>query len=46
MEGSKTGFVIECKKSWVQQWPQSAHLIREECIAWQKSSWLLEFVEK
>ncbi len=45
MEGSKTGFVIECKKSWIQQWPQSAHLIREECIAWQKSSWQLEFVE-
>jgi exopolyphosphatase/guanosine-5'-triphosphate,3'-diphosphate pyrophosphatase len=45
MEGSKTGFVIECKKSWIQQWPQSVHLLREECIAWQKSSWQLEFLE-
>jgi exopolyphosphatase/guanosine-5'-triphosphate,3'-diphosphate pyrophosphatase len=45
MEGNKTGFVIECKKSWVQQWPQSVHLLREECIAWQKSSWQLEFLE-
>jgi exopolyphosphatase/guanosine-5'-triphosphate,3'-diphosphate pyrophosphatase len=45
MEGNKTGFVIECKKSWIQQWPQSVHLLREECIAWQKSSWQLEFIE-
>ena len=45
MEGSTTGFVIHCKKAWLQQWPQSAHLLREECIAWQKSSWQLEFIE-
>jgi exopolyphosphatase/guanosine-5'-triphosphate,3'-diphosphate pyrophosphatase len=37
--------VIQCKKSWVQQWPQSAHLLREECIAWQKTTWQLELVE-
>ena len=36
-------FVISCKKSWIQQWPQSAHLIQEECDAWQKSNWQLEF---
>jgi exopolyphosphatase / guanosine-5'-triphosphate,3'-diphosphate pyrophosphatase len=45
MEGSNTGFVIHCKKAWLQQWPQSAHLLREECIAWQKSSWQLELIE-
>lgn len=44
-DGSKTGIVIQCKKSWLQQWPQSAHLLREECIAWQKTPWQLEFVE-
>ena len=44
-EDSKTGFVIQCKKTWVQQWPQSAHLLREECIAWQKTPWQLDFVE-
>jgi len=44
-EDSKTGFVIQCKKSWIQQWPQSAHLLREECIAWQKTPWQLDFVE-
>ncbi|NDB45208.1 MAG: exopolyphosphatase, partial [Betaproteobacteria bacterium] len=42
---SKTGFVIQCKKTWLQQWPQSAHLLREECIAWQKTTWQLELIE-
>ena len=45
VEGSATGFVIQCKKSWVQQWPQSAHLLREECIAWQKTTWQIEMLE-
>ena len=44
-DDNKTGFVIQCKKSWIQQWPQSAHLLREECIAWQKTTWQLELVE-
>jgi exopolyphosphatase/guanosine-5'-triphosphate,3'-diphosphate pyrophosphatase len=26
---------------WEQQYPQSAHLLREECIAWQKAPWRL-----
>ena len=45
VEGNTTGFVIQCKKSWIQQWPQSAHLLREESIAWQKTTWQLDFVE-
>jgi exopolyphosphatase/guanosine-5'-triphosphate,3'-diphosphate pyrophosphatase len=32
-------FVIQCKKSWTQQWPQSAHLLQEECDAWLKTNW-------
>ena len=44
-DDNKTGFLIQCKKSWIQQWPQSAHLLREECIAWQKTTWQLELVE-
>jgi exopolyphosphatase/guanosine-5'-triphosphate,3'-diphosphate pyrophosphatase len=44
-DDNKTGFILECKKSWIQQWPQSAHLLREECIAWQKTTWQLELVE-
>jgi exopolyphosphatase/guanosine-5'-triphosphate,3'-diphosphate pyrophosphatase len=42
---NKNSLVILCKKTWVQQWPQSAHLLREECIAWQKSTWNLSFEE-
>ena len=42
---TENGFVIQCKKSWVLQWPQSAHLLREECIAWQKTPWQLEWLE-
>ena len=34
-------FVLHCKKSWVQQWPQSAHLVHEECEAWLKTNWQL-----
>ena len=42
---NKNGFVLQCKKAWMQQWPQSAHLLREECIAWQKSTWNLSLEE-
>ena len=45
VEGSTTEFTIQCKKTWLQQWPQSAHLLREECIAWQKTTWKLELIE-
>ena len=33
------GFTITTRKGWAAQWPQSAHLLREECIAWQKTPW-------
>jgi exopolyphosphatase/guanosine-5'-triphosphate,3'-diphosphate pyrophosphatase len=26
---------------WARAWPQSAHLLREECVAWQKTPWRL-----
>ena len=42
---NKNGFVLQCKKAWMQQWPQSAYLLREECIAWQKSTWNLSLEE-
>jgi exopolyphosphatase/guanosine-5'-triphosphate,3'-diphosphate pyrophosphatase len=44
-DDSPSGFVIQCKKSWLQQWPQSAHLLREESIAWEKTPWQLDFIE-
>jgi exopolyphosphatase / guanosine-5'-triphosphate,3'-diphosphate pyrophosphatase len=27
--------------AWAQAWPQSAHLLREEVLAWQKTNWRL-----
>ena len=27
--------------AWAEQWPQSAHLLREESLAWQKTGWEL-----
>ena len=32
-------FLITLKADWVQAFPQSAHLLREESIAWQKTPW-------
>ena len=29
------------RSDWPQAWPQSAHLLREEVIAWQKTPWTL-----
>jgi exopolyphosphatase/guanosine-5'-triphosphate,3'-diphosphate pyrophosphatase len=35
---------LSCRKGWAQEFPQSAHLLREEALAWQKTSWTLEIV--
>jgi exopolyphosphatase/guanosine-5'-triphosphate,3'-diphosphate pyrophosphatase len=32
-------FELVTPAQWLQQYPQSAHLLREECVAWQKSAW-------
>ena len=37
------GFTINTRKGWTALWPQSAHLLREECIAWQKTPWAVTF---
>jgi exopolyphosphatase/guanosine-5'-triphosphate,3'-diphosphate pyrophosphatase len=37
------GFTISTRKGWAALWPQSAHLLREECIAWQKTPWAVTF---
>ena len=34
-----TSFHLQVPQDWLQQYPQSAHLLREECLAWQKSPW-------
>ena len=33
---------VTIASAWAEQWPQSAHLMREECIAWQKTGWDLQ----
>jgi exopolyphosphatase/guanosine-5'-triphosphate,3'-diphosphate pyrophosphatase len=36
-------FVLGCRAGWEQAFPQSAHLLREEVLAWQKTPWSLTF---
>ena len=35
-------FSIACRTGWSETYPQSAHLLREEVLAWQKTSWRVE----
>jgi exopolyphosphatase/guanosine-5'-triphosphate,3'-diphosphate pyrophosphatase len=32
---------ITCRAGWIDSFPQSAHLLREEVLAWQKTPWTL-----
>ena len=32
-------FSVSCKANWAEIFPQSAHLLREEVLAWQKAGW-------
>lgn len=34
-------FVVTCPKAWTASFPQSAHLLNEETLAWQKTPWSL-----
>lgn len=34
-------FTLAVPAAWAQAYPQSAHLLREECVAWQKTPWQL-----
>lgn len=38
-------FILNCRAKWAQAYPQSAHLLREEMLAWQKTPWSLTFTE-
>jgi exopolyphosphatase/guanosine-5'-triphosphate,3'-diphosphate pyrophosphatase len=33
---------LQCRSGWAKAFPQSAHLLREEVLAWQKTPWSLE----
>lgn len=34
-------FVLNCPRGWAERFPQSAWLLHEEVLAWQKTSWML-----
>lgn len=34
-------FVLKCRPGWAEAFPQSAYLLQEEVIAWQKTPWSL-----
>jgi exopolyphosphatase/guanosine-5'-triphosphate,3'-diphosphate pyrophosphatase len=36
---------LHCATQWAQEYPQSAYLLREEALAWQKTPWPVDFVE-
>jgi len=38
-------FVLTMDSNWAQSFPQSAYLLNEECVAWQKTPWSLRVVE-
>lgn len=37
----KQRFFLACRPAWATAYPQSAHLLREEILAWQKTAWTL-----
>ena len=37
----RQAFVLLCRAGWASEYPQSAHLLQEETLAWQKTSWKL-----
>lgn len=39
-------FVLGYRPGWAQAFPQSAHLLREEVLAWQKTPWSLTLSER
>ena len=38
-------FVLSFDSDWARSFPQSAYLLNEECVAWQKTPWSLRVVE-
>jgi exopolyphosphatase/guanosine-5'-triphosphate,3'-diphosphate pyrophosphatase len=33
---------LHCREGWAARYPQSAHLLREEVLAWDKTPWKLD----
>lgn len=45
-DADKKTFTLIAAPEWTQRYPQSAHLLRQEESAWQKTPWTFEFIEK
>ena len=43
--GNTNNFCISYRADWAQAYPQSAHLLREEVLAWQRTPWMLTLNE-
>jgi len=41
-EPMATAVTLQCRDGWATTYPQSAHLLREESLAWEKTPWRLE----
>ena len=41
-EPRTASYRLDLSADWAQRYPQSAHLLREEALAWQKTPWRLE----
>jgi exopolyphosphatase/guanosine-5'-triphosphate,3'-diphosphate pyrophosphatase len=33
---------LSCRADWAEAYPQSAHLLREESLAWEKTAWTMD----
>ncbi|MCJ0763044.1 exopolyphosphatase [Variovorax terrae] len=40
--GADHRLLLTCRPGWADTYPQSAHLLREEVLAWQKTPWTLQ----
>jgi exopolyphosphatase/guanosine-5'-triphosphate,3'-diphosphate pyrophosphatase len=40
-EPGGTAVQLQCRKGWTAAYPQSAHLLQEESLAWQKTPWTI-----
>jgi exopolyphosphatase/guanosine-5'-triphosphate,3'-diphosphate pyrophosphatase len=41
---TKRNFTLNASSNWAVEHPQSAHLLRQESVAWQKTLWSFDFV--
>lgn len=42
LECQDAGWVLCARADWAAAYPQSAHLLREECLDWQRTPWALQ----